>query len=97
MMSVALSADGQVAASGGMDGAVRLWEAGRTKQMLRPDRPYERMDITDMTGTTAAQAGRAQTHWEQWCAAIRRIAMRYTFPRYSLCNELLGGRTHATI
>jgi WD40 repeat protein len=55
---VALSADGSVAVSGGLDGTVRLWDTGGTGaelRTMRPDRPYERMDITGLCGTTDAQ------------------------------------------
>jgi WD40 repeat protein len=55
--AVASSADGQTVASGGFDGAVRLWDA-RTRacvQTLRSARRYEGLDITGLTGVTAAQ------------------------------------------
>ena len=66
VLDVALSGDGMVAASGGWDGTLKLWDTGSTKdhpipgsgaslRTLRDDRCYERMDITGLTGVTEAQ------------------------------------------
>jgi WD40 repeat protein/transcriptional regulator with XRE-family HTH domain len=56
--AVAFSADGHRAISSGLDGTLRLWDttgSGRELRMMRPDRPYERMDITGASGVTDAQ------------------------------------------
>jgi len=48
---------GTTLASYGDDGAITLWdlESGAHRQTLRRDRPYERLDITGLTGITDAQ------------------------------------------
>jgi WD40 repeat protein len=86
--SVAISGDGRLLASGGEDGTVHLWESatGATRYILRPDRLYERLDFTGVTGVTEAQwaallaLGAAgvrdtYTHLHQlnlWSAGLRR-------------------------
>jgi WD40 repeat protein/transcriptional regulator with XRE-family HTH domain len=54
---VACSVDGRLLVTCGADGTVKLWAtpSGAVLRTLRPDRLYERMDITGLTGITAAQ------------------------------------------
>jgi hypothetical protein len=54
---VALSADARLLASRRLDGTIRLRDgtSGANLRTLRSDRRYERLDITGLTGVTAAQ------------------------------------------
>ncbi|MEL7314999.1 MAG: BTAD domain-containing putative transcriptional regulator, partial [Cyanobacteria bacterium J06559_3] len=58
-----LSSDGKTIASCGADETIRLWDAiaGHCLRVLRPQRPYEGMDITDVQGLTEAQQMNLQT------------------------------------
>jgi len=55
--SVAFNPDGSILASGSDDQTVRLWEvsSGQCLHTLRSDRPYERMNITQVKGLTEIQ------------------------------------------
>jgi WD40 repeat protein len=57
LWGVALGAIDQLVASGSFDGTIRLWDvpSGTLLRTLRSDRRYERVDITGLTGVTAAQ------------------------------------------
>jgi WD40 repeat protein/transcriptional regulator with XRE-family HTH domain len=53
---VSLNADATLLASGSFDGTVRLWDVPRAvcQRTLHVDRPFERVDISGLTGITAA-------------------------------------------
>lgn len=57
VQSLSRSPDGTKLASCGDDGAIMLWDShsGEYLQTVRRDRPYERLDITGIRGTTEAQ------------------------------------------
>ena len=54
--AVAFSPTGRLLASSSMDETIKLWDVqtGECLKTLRPDRPYERMNITGVTGLTEA-------------------------------------------
>ncbi|WP_292774992.1 NB-ARC domain-containing protein [Nostoc sp. NMS9] len=55
--SVAFSPDGQTLICGSQDETIKLWDVstGDCLRILRSPRPYEKMNITGVTGLTAAQ------------------------------------------
>lgn len=55
--SVAFSPDGTMLMSGSHDGTIKVWNVSTATcvQTLSGDRPYERMDLTGVTGITEAQ------------------------------------------
>jgi WD40 repeat protein/DNA-binding XRE family transcriptional regulator len=56
--SIVVSATDNIVASAGLDGTARVWklDAGMAELVtLRPDRPYERMDISGVRGVTDVQ------------------------------------------
>ena len=57
VLSVAFSPDGCTLASGCADETIKLWDvaSGECVRTMRPDRPYERMEITNATGLTETE------------------------------------------
>ena len=57
VQSIAFSSNGQLLASSSSDETIKLWQVctGECLKTLRSDRPYEGMQITGVTGLTAAQ------------------------------------------
>ena len=55
--SVALSADGKRIVSGSGDKTIKVWDTQSWEciRTLQPDRPYEGMNISGVTGLTGAQ------------------------------------------
>ncbi len=57
VVSISFSPDGQILASASEDGSIKLWDVkpGECVKTLRSERPYEGMNITGVTGLTAAE------------------------------------------
>jgi WD40 repeat protein/transcriptional regulator with XRE-family HTH domain len=57
IQSLKASPDGQWLSSCGDDGTINIWEleGGEHRRTLRRDRPYERLDISEVQGLTQAQ------------------------------------------
>ncbi len=57
VVSISFSPDGQILASASSDGSIKLWDVkrGECVKTLKSERPYEGMNITGVTGLTAAE------------------------------------------
>ena len=57
-----LQPNGEILVSGGEDGTIRLWnvQTGEQLKTLQPERPYERTNISGITGLTDAQKASLQ-------------------------------------
>lgn len=55
--SVAFSPDGSTLANGSWDETIKVWDVktGECLRTLRPERPYEGMNVTGVRGLTSAQ------------------------------------------
>jgi len=82
VFGVALSVDGRLPASGGLDGTVRLCEpsSGAALRILLSDRRYERLDITGLTCVDPLDAGSFRPRRDSQVASgsdsFQRIASR---------------------
>jgi WD40 repeat protein len=60
-LSVAFHPSQPLLASSSADGTIQIWDLQtENRKTLRPDRPYEGMNITGVTGITEAQKGTLQ-------------------------------------
>lgn len=86
--SVCFSADGHTLVSGSLDETIRLWDVQTREWLhtLRSERPYERMNIADAKGLTAAQVATLKALGAVETVSQVKFCTDQTTPRGRYCS-----------